>query len=88
MKRLLLWITVILLIVLHQDFWNWRSARPFVFGFIPVSLFYHICYTLAVSVLMWVMVKSFWPAHLEEAAESKEKELTRSREIRSEERED
>jgi hypothetical protein len=74
MKRLSLLITVILLVILHQDFWNWRDARPLVFGFIPISLFYHVCYTLSVSVLMWVMVKIAWPAHLEETVESEDRE--------------
>ena len=37
---------------LHQDVWFWRSAEPLVFGVLPVGLFYHAGYTLAVSVIM------------------------------------
>jgi hypothetical protein len=70
MKKSLILIAIILLVILHQDFWNWRAARPFVFGFIPISLFYHICYTLAVSALMYALIKIAWPAHLEEEIES------------------
>lgn len=66
MKRLLLLILVAALYVLHQDFWFWRTARPLVFGFIPIGLFYHGCYTLVISLVMWLLVKTAWPSHLEE----------------------
>jgi hypothetical protein len=56
---------------LHQDFWFWRTASPLVFGFLPIGLFYHACYTVAVSLLMWLLVKYAWPAHLEANLESK-----------------
>jgi predicted exporter len=55
-----------LVYLLHQDFWFWRSARPLVFGFLPIGLFYHAAYTVAVSLLMWYIVRRHWPAHLEE----------------------
>ncbi len=53
------------LYALHQDFWFWRDARPLVFGFLPIGLFYHAAYTVATSALMFVLVRSYWPAHLE-----------------------
>jgi Protein of unknown function (DUF3311) len=56
-----------LVYVLHQDFWFWRTARPLVFGFLPIGLFYHAAYTAAISVFMWLMVRRFWPVHLEES---------------------
>ena len=52
---------------LHQDLWFWRSARPLVFGFLPIGLFYHAAYTVSISVLMWLLVRTHWPAHLEDA---------------------
>jgi hypothetical protein len=52
---------------LHQDFWFWRTARPLVFGFLPIGLFYHAVYTLACSALLWFIVRRHWPAHLEQA---------------------
>jgi hypothetical protein len=58
--------------LLHQDLWFWRSARPLVFGFLPIGLFYHAAYTLAVSVLLWVLVRRYWPSHLEETAHPSE----------------
>ncbi len=54
-----------LLYVLHQDFWFWREARPFVFGFLPIGLFYHAVFTVACSVLLALLVKFAWPGHLE-----------------------
>jgi uncharacterized protein DUF3311 len=72
MKQLGLTVAVIVLYVLHQDFWFWRSAQPFVFGFLPIGLFYHICYTLAVALLMWLLVRHAWPAHLEAETEAEQ----------------
>jgi hypothetical protein len=67
MKRPLLVMTVIGVYLLHQDFWNWRDATPLVFGFLPIGLFYHLCYTLLVAVVMYLLVKHAWPAHLEKS---------------------
>ena len=66
MKRWFLVVLVIVLYALHQDVWFWRTAQPIVWGFLPVGLFYHVCFTLAVSGLMWLLVKFAWPAQLEE----------------------
>jgi Protein of unknown function (DUF3311) len=55
---------------LHQDVWFWRAARPLVFGFLPIGLFYHAAYTLAASALMWIIVRRHWPSHLEQDRES------------------
>lgn len=72
MKRTLLVIAVAALYALHQDFWFWRTARPFVFGFIPIGLFYHACFAVASSLLMWLLVTYAWPSHLEEEIERRE----------------
>jgi len=71
-KRLGLVIAVIALYVLHQDFWFWRTARPLIFGFIPIGLFYHACYSVAAALLMWLLVKFAWPAHLENEIEERQ----------------
>lgn len=68
MNRVLIVAAITALYVLHQDFWFWREARPLVFGFLPVGLAYHALYCLAVTVLMWVLTRVAWPAHLESAA--------------------
>lgn len=69
MKRALLVIIVGALYILHQDVWLWRAARPLVFGFIPIGLFYHACFTAAASLVFWVLVEHAWPAHLEQEVE-------------------
>jgi hypothetical protein len=73
MKRLLLVIAVVALYALHQDIWFWRNPR-LVFGFIPIGLFYQACFSVAASLLMWLLVKHAWPAHLEQEIEQQESE--------------
>ncbi len=65
MKRFLIAL-IIALYLLHQDFWFWNKPTPLVFGFLPVGLFYHLVYTLAISGLMWLLVKFTWPYELEQ----------------------
>ena len=70
MRNRLLAAAVLVLYLLHQDIWFWNAARPLVFGFLPVGLFYHAAYSLAVAGLMWALVRFAWPAHLDPDADS------------------
>lgn len=63
--RLLLAAAIVALYVLHQDFWFWRTARPLVFGFLPIGMAYHAAYGLAAALLMWAITTFAWPAHLD-----------------------
>jgi hypothetical protein len=72
MKRPLLALAVAVFYLLHQDFWFWRSTRPLVFGFLPIGLFYHVCYSVAAAALMWLLVSWAWPSRLEEDVERRE----------------
>ena len=74
MKRTLLVIVVAALYILHQDIWFWRTAHPMVFGFIPIGLFYQGCFSVAASLVMWLLVKYAWPAHLERDIEERDPE--------------
>jgi hypothetical protein len=74
MKKTLLVCAVVALYVLHQDFWNWRTAYPLVFGFIPIGLFYQACFSVASALLMWLLVTFAWPRHLEQEIEEQERE--------------
>ena len=74
MKRIFLVVAVVVLYVLHQDIWFWRTAHPLVFGFIPIGLFYQGCFSAAASLLMWLLVKHAWPVHLEQEIEHPESE--------------
>jgi hypothetical protein len=53
------------LYLLHQDIWFWRRARPLVFGVLPIGLFYHAAFTLAIAAAMWLLVRLIWPSDLE-----------------------
>lgn len=62
--------TVIVVYLLHQDWWFWTAARPLVFGFMPVGLFYHGVYCLLCSALMILLVRFSWPVPFDEPAAS------------------
>ena len=68
MKSILLVVAVAALYILHQDIWFWRSSH-LVFGFIPIGLFYHGLFSVAASLLMWLLVTFAWPSHLEHEVE-------------------
>jgi hypothetical protein len=74
LKRAVLVLLCLGLYALHQDLWFWREARPLVFGFLPVGLAYHAAYSAAASLLLLVLVKAAWPAHLEDEAEGRKRE--------------
>ena len=63
--RLFVVLSVAALYLLHQDVWFWRSARPLLFGFLPVGLAYHAAFCLASAGLMWMLIQLAWPAHLD-----------------------
>jgi hypothetical protein len=67
-RALILTAAIALLYALHQDVWFWRSARPLVFGFLPIGLAYHGAYCVAAALLMWTLTKVAWPQHLEDAS--------------------
>jgi hypothetical protein len=69
MRKILLVLAVALLYFLHQDIWFWRTARPLIFGFLPIGLFYHACFSVAAALLMWLLVKFAWPSRLEAESE-------------------
>ena len=73
MKRILLVVAVVVLYLLHQDLWFWRSSH-LVFGFIPIGLFYHACFSVAAALLMWLLVTLAWPSHLEREVEQAQHE--------------
>lgn len=66
--RLTLTLVVLAFYALHQDVWFWQSATPLVFGVLPIGLFYHACYVVLASALMWLLVSRAWPSELETAA--------------------
>ena len=63
---------VVVVIALHQDFWNWTD-KTLVFGFLPIGLVYHACYAVAAAITMAILVRFAWPAHLETIEEQTQK---------------
>ncbi len=58
--KLLLGIFVVVLIVLHQDFWQWDNAE-LVWGFMPYALLYHMGISLAASAMWLWATRYVWP---------------------------
>lgn len=59
---------IILLAILHQDFWLWDSEY-LVFDIVPIGLAYHAGVSLAAALLWAMAIKYCWPddvEHLEE----------------------
>ncbi len=52
-----------LLYILHNDFWLWDDPR-IVMG-LPVGLLYHAIYCVVTTLVMALLVRHAWPAHLE-----------------------
>ena len=57
---------LILLAVLHQDFWWWDTFEPLVFGFVPVGLAYHALLSLLAGGIWALVVHFAWPKELDE----------------------
>ena len=53
--KILLYGLLVLLFVLHNDFWLWDNAQ-IVLG-IPIGLLYHIIYCFVATILMAIIVK-------------------------------
>lgn len=60
-------ILVVILLILHQDNWNWGNDT-LVFGFMPIGLLYHACISVAASITWYLATIYAWPASDEETA--------------------
>ncbi|MEZ6091496.1 MAG: DUF3311 domain-containing protein [Pirellulaceae bacterium] len=58
--RYLIWMLVLVLIILHQDYWQWENAT-LDFGFLPRALTYHIAISLAAAIIWLLAVRFCWP---------------------------
>lgn len=57
---------IVLLGILHQDFWWWNSIEPLVFGFIPIGLAYQAGVSVAAGILWAFAVHYCWPREVDE----------------------
>lgn len=64
--RLVVYGLIVLLALLHQDFWWWGSIDPLLFGFIPVGLWYHALVSLLAAALWFAAIKFCWPAGVDD----------------------
>lgn len=54
-KKRLFWLSLVVLILLHHDFWFW-SDGTLLLGYLPVGLAYHALISLAAGALWAVAV--------------------------------
>ena len=73
-KRVVAYLLVVAVIVLHMDFWLWGNTT-LVFGWWPIENFYHCILMIVVSTLVMV-VFTFWgmPQDVSEATKRPDKE--------------
>ncbi len=67
--KFVVWGLVLLLVVIHQDVWNWNNDR-LVFGFLPVTLAYHACISIGASVAWFLAINFAWPEGLDDDKDS------------------
>ncbi len=58
--KIVIWGLIILLVILHQDFWFWEDGR-LVFGFIPITLLYHSGISVAAGFVWFLATIFIWP---------------------------
>lgn len=64
--RIFVYSLIVLLAILHQDFW-WRADdQTIVLGFLPVSLAYHMGISVVASILWGAACYSCWPRDADE----------------------
>ena len=64
MKRVIP-VLILLLVVLHQDFWFWHRYEPLVLGFLPIGLVWHVGISLASVVIALLAVRYCWPVDVD-----------------------
>ena len=66
MKRAV-YAALMLLAILHQDVWYWDDPT-LVLGFLPITLAYHLVYSIATALVWSLALKYAWPEDLESFA--------------------
>lgn len=61
-SRWIFYIGLVVLFLLHNDFWLWNNPEQ-VLG-LPIGLLYHIGFCVAAAILMALVVSYAWPRHL------------------------
>ncbi len=58
----------VVLFILHQDFW-WKDDARLVAGILPISLAYHVVWTLLVAFGWFLVAKFCWPKNLDDESD-------------------
>ena len=64
MKRVIP-VLILLLVILHQDFWFWHRYEPLVLGFLPIGLVWHVGISLSSVVIALLAVRYCWPVDVD-----------------------
>ena len=72
-----IWILVVLLLVFHQDYWQWNEAT-LDFGFLPRAMTYHVILSVVAAGVWLSATKYCWPKWLDEGAEHSTRENVRT----------
>ena len=59
--RMWVWIAILALFVLHQDFWFWDRYEPLVFGFMPIGMAWHGLLSILTSIVCFFATKHCFP---------------------------
>ncbi len=65
------YLALVLLALLHQDFWFWDDPS-LVLGFLPIGLAYHLVYCVVTALVWYLALKYAWPEDLESFAAAKD----------------
>lgn len=76
MSKRAVYLLLIALALLHQDFWLWDDPT-LVLGFLPVGLAYHAVYSLVVAGAWYLTLRYAWPSDMEAFAEERDEDLSR-----------
>ncbi len=68
-KKTLVFGYLVLLAILHQDFWL-KDNASLVFGFLPATLAYHMGFVCAAAIGWLLVIKFAWPVGLDGAPDS------------------
>ncbi|MEE3370155.1 MAG: DUF3311 domain-containing protein [Planctomycetota bacterium] len=58
------WIFVGLLLLLHQDYWQWDNQQ-LLFGAFPYALMYHMGISLTAAIGWLLATRFWWPENLD-----------------------
>ncbi len=73
MKKTAVYLGILVLGLLHQDFWFWDDPT-LIFGFLPVGLAYHALYSLLAGLVWYLALRYAWPTDAEAFAEGQQEE--------------